>query len=536
MVAAPQHSLILRGAPAELWAHIQSAIHDGVEPPLEWCAGGPAGTGKSWGILSCFIALASMYPKVPGRVLIARRTRRSLTNSACSTVRKILYPGHPMLSGPNDEHRSVYRLGRWEFVLAGMNDPDNLLSSEWDFIYFQELRQLALKPWERFSRGVRNYALYRYNAAGELAAPGEGVSRIPFGMAVACTNPGKKKSWILKRAKETRLRLLSTTLEENPAYFDDRLRITPMGETYRNRMVRTYTGLDFRRMVKGEWCSGEGAIWPAWNDDLDDPKNSNTIQIERDSRGWITREQLLKLDIRSFYGGLDPGDDAAGCFLLAGLTGDHKLIVIAEAYARKKDLDWWTARIKEIHEHYPITLCFCDHNRVDMVRAFNDVVGAPREGPGAVFINADKGVDRGLALTGLRIARRSLLVDVDTLVHTPDAYLAEASIPTCLLDEIEDYVHDRDEEDDDEVSQDKPKDRPDPDCHDHGCDALRYLVVGVENMDADDKLPDPKEHEEEERYQRLRRITAAPGTDPDDEDNGNDPEQDWLADRLPFQV
>lgn len=535
--AEPQayHDIVLRGAGKELWRHYLRAIYEGVEPPLEWIAEGRAGTGKSMGWLGATISLASLYPKVPGRVLITRLTRRSLTTSTCVTLRKLLYAGHPMLEGPRDDHRTSYFYGNWEFVLAGLDNAENLLSTEWDIVGAEECRQIPMSIWEEFSRGVRNYALYRYDESGNLAAHGQGVSPIPWGMVVGATNPWTPKFWIKRRAAAGQLDLVHTTINENPAYYDDQGQITAMGIAYERRMGQT-TGIRYRRLVRGEWCAAEGAVFEEWNGDPDDigKPESNLVRIPRDKDGWITRETLKALDIREFYAGVDFGDDAAGVLVLAGLTGAGKLIVIGEVYARRKDLDWWEAKVRLLHAHYPITLGFCDHNRPDWTRAFNDVVGAPREGPGQVFVNADKGRDRGLQIMRLRIARKTLVYDVDALVHAPDESLIEAGLPTCTADEMPELIFDRAEDDDDVVSAIKPADRIDPDAHDHGYDASRYLAVGIEYFEPEEKLAEPLNIAYRDRLRHLHRQThgVMPEEDDDIEEYAKDEEDDATVDTL----
>lgn len=501
-VAPESPPIVLRGAAATIWNDIENAIENAIEPPPDTVLEGRAGTGKSMGVLGVMVSLARKYPMVPGRVLITRLTRRSITTSSCVTMRKLVAPGDPLLFGPRDDHRESFWYHRWQFALAGVDNIDNLLSSEWDFIVPDECRQFKEDEWEKLGRGGRNYAFYKHDIDGNRVAPGMGVSKIPFFMQIGMTNPWTPKFWILRRAQEGRLRLIHTELDENPAYADvveetledgtvvQRLVRNLEGQAYDRRMRATNTGTRFRRLVLGEWCAAEGMIYEEWNDDLGS-KDSNTIRIPRGPDGWITREELVKLDIREFYAGVDFGDAAPGCVLVAGLTGSGKLIVVAEAYKRRADLEWWTAVVKEMNQHYQITLGFCDHNRVDMVRAFNDVVGAQREGPGAVFVNADKGWERGTALARMRIKNRTLQFDIDALVHDPDPLCIEDSIPWQAVDEIPDYIHDRDDDGDETRSSEKRKDRADPKCHDHGCDAFRYLVVGVDQMDPEAKLHKP---------------------------------------------
>jgi len=496
-----QHPIYIRGPAVTIWNHVARAVDDGIEPPPEIMIKSRAGTGKSMGVLATMIAIAERFPNVPGRVLILRLTRRSLTTSACVTIRKIVHRSHPMLRGAADTNRSDYWIGRWNFVLGGCDNLDNLLSSEWDFIVPDEARQISLDDWERLSRGMRNNAFFQHDINGDKVALNrrgiDSVSPIPFGILVGATNPWTRKFWFNMRAKQGRLLMLSSRLEDNPAYADPdengNLVLNLEGRAYDKRMRATNTGTRLRRLVDGEDCSAEGMIYEEWEGDPDkiNHPDSNLVRLPRGEDGWITLETLKALDVREFYCGVDFGDAAPGCVLLAGYTGDKKLIVICEAYARRRHLEWWTDIIKQMHAHYPITLGFCDHNRIDMVRAFNDVVGAPREGPGAIFVNATKGKERGRAITRLRIKDRTIVFDVDALVHPPDPLCIADGIPYQTVDEIPDLIHKRDDDGDDTTSSEKRQEKSDPKCHDHGTDALEYLSTGVDTMEPEKKLKEP---------------------------------------------
>lgn len=508
----PPHPIALRGAGAFLWHSVQNAIQHGVMPPREIVAVGRAGTGKSMGVIGATIALAGEYPNVPVRVLVIRLTRRSITTSSCVTIRKLLYPEHPMLAGPADDHRTGYNLSRWEWVLAGADNIDNLLSTEFDIIIPDETRQFTVKQWEELQRGLRNYAFFLHDREGNKVPEGQGLSKIPFGIIAGCTNPWTPNHWILQRGnpkqRTRKLLLINTTLADNPAYTTDDGALTLMGRTYDEHMRATMTGTRFRRLVLGEWCAAEGMIYEEWVDDLDRPDVSNTVRLKREN-GVVLKSELKRLDVREFYCGVDFGDDAPGSIVLAGYTGDRKLIIIAEVYARKKTYDWWCDRVKELHALYPIKLGFCDHQE-QMVTMFNDVIEVPREGPGAVFVKAKKGpgsVAKNIAIMRLRIARKTLLVDVDALVHEPQLDLVNASLPTCLVEEIPEYVHKREEDDDDKVSSAKAEDVPDPDCHDHSVNACQYLCAGIAHFVPDEAPPDTFT---EDRFHKLMRMSRTP--------------------------
>jgi hypothetical protein len=262
-------------------------------------------------------------------------------------------------------------------------------------------------------------------------------------------------------------------------------------------------------MWKGEDAGAEGMILEEWVGDLEpDDKTliSNMVRLPRDASGAVTRETLIDLGVTEFYCGVDFGDTDPGCLLLAGYTKKRKLIVLAEVYQRRQGIDWWAEWVKRLHALYPITLGFCDHNRPDWIRAFNDAVGAQQEGPGQVFVQADKGWDRGVQVLRKRVADKALLVDVDALVHPPQQELVDASHPTCFADEAPGWIYWRDPKDGEQrVPSARTEEKEDPKCPNHGCSAARYLSMGVDYFEPASRLPTPPNHAYRKRFLAIQR-------------------------------
>lgn len=518
--------MIVRGPGLKLWEY----FHDPEKAPLEIGLWGRAGASKSWSILLFLLWLAHRYPRIPGRVAICRETRKSLTASACVTIRKILPIGHPSLEGPSDEHRSEYRFGEWTFGLFGLAKPGHLYSTEWDIAYVQEAREIGQGPWEEFTRGMRNDALYRYNADGVEVPDGQGVLAHPWCPRILDTNPGLIDSWMLKREKRGALLMLQAHREDNPAYWDiENGRETPRGASF-ERQLEALTGTRRDRLRDAKWTSAEGAIWPEFS------VERHIVDWKRDEEGWVTREELKRHDVREFYAGMDLGFSNAAVLLVGAYTGKRELIIVAEVHFSEKGVVWWEEWIRQIHEHYPITLCFCDHNRKDWVQAFNDVVGAPREGPGAIFVNADKGVDRGLEIVRRRWGtpkhEATLFFERDCVLHEPDPVAMRRQIPWRTIDEIPDYTRKASVTSDD-ADETKPRqEKPDKArCHDDGCDALRYLAVGVEYFEPEPELLAPPDSAYVERLKAIYRFSGEEDEEIDALEMQDDAE-DFIADRL----
>ena len=106
---------------------------------------GPANTGKSRGALEKCHWMLDKYPRIRG--LMVRKTRRSITQSCMVTYEeKVLpYRGYIPFHGGDQEWR--YKNGSI-FAVAGIDDPNKIFSSEWDFVYVNQAEELDLSDWE----------------------------------------------------------------------------------------------------------------------------------------------------------------------------------------------------------------------------------------------------------------------------------------------------------------------------------------------------------------------------------------------------
>ena len=128
---------------------------------------GPGGTGKSRGILTWLWWLMDNYARLwphreegkTLRILMCRETRVSLTQSGLTTWEDSVVPaGHPMLQGAGKAQRQSYvhpGTGA-ELVLAGMDEPTRLFSTDYDIVYIQEATEITENAWESLRRGLRN--------------------------------------------------------------------------------------------------------------------------------------------------------------------------------------------------------------------------------------------------------------------------------------------------------------------------------------------------------------------------------------------
>lgn len=215
----------------------------------EVIAEGPAGTGKSRAKLEKIHLCCEKYPGC--RVLIARQTRQSLTDTTLVTFEEWVLPtGHAAKTPSGRENRHSYKyLNGSEIVLMGFDDPQKLMSSEFDLIYVPECKEIEESSWEKASTRLRN-------------------GRMPYQQMLGDTNPDHPDHWIQERSKRGSVRLITTTHKDNPRLWDAlREDWTPEGKRY-IEVLSNLTGHERDRLYLGLWVAAEGARFPQLHTDI----------------------------------------------------------------------------------------------------------------------------------------------------------------------------------------------------------------------------------------------------------------------------
>lgn len=210
---------------------------------------GPAGTGKSYGVLSVIHTLAADYPGL--RVLLCRRTRKSLTESVMVTFERIARADGmgAICSGASRKVRDAYNYPNGTtVVLGGMDKPDKFTSTDWDIVFINEAIELEPGAWDVIK--------------GRLGRPG--MSR-RFGFLIGDTNPGDPSHWIKKRCDEGDSVLWDTGHKANPLMWDG-LDWTEAGRDYRDNVLAKLKGTRRKRFYEGLWAAGEGQWFEAFGD------------------------------------------------------------------------------------------------------------------------------------------------------------------------------------------------------------------------------------------------------------------------------
>jgi len=192
---------------------------------------GPAGTGKTRAVLEKAHLCAEKYDGC--RILLVRKTRKSLTESVLVTYEEKVLPERSYIKkGAGRDHRHSYHYNNGStIVLGGMDNPDRIMSTEYDLICSFESTELNEDDGEKLTTRLRN-----------------GV--MPYQQWIADCNPGAPTHWLNRRAASGLMVRVYSRHEDNPS-------VTP---AYLDTLQRL-TGARKARLYEGRWASQEGLVY-----------------------------------------------------------------------------------------------------------------------------------------------------------------------------------------------------------------------------------------------------------------------------------
>lgn len=206
---------------------------------------GPAGTGKS---RACLEKLNFIAMHLPIRAAIVRKVRKTVTQAAQVTFEeKVLgrYKNAVHFHTGDQEYR--YPQGA-RVVVAGLDDPEKIGSTEFDLVYVQEATELTDDDWGMLLRGLRNGVL-------------------PYQQLLADCNPAWPEHWLKQRCDRGVTQLLDSRHEDNPQLWDTAAGTwTPFGLSYIQRLD-SLEGYQYQRLRLGNWVAAEGQYFTEWNPD-----------------------------------------------------------------------------------------------------------------------------------------------------------------------------------------------------------------------------------------------------------------------------
>lgn len=206
---------------------------------------GPAGTGKS---RACLEKLNLVAMQRPIRGAIVRKTRKSLTQSAMSTFETKVLPTPSGVRFHEGDQEYRYASGA-VIMVAGLDDPEKLGSTEFDMVYVQEATELEPDDWGMLLRGLRN-------------------NQLSYQQLIADCNPGPPSHWLKQRCNSGATLLLESRHQDNPMLWDP---VTsdwsPFGAEY-IKGLDSLEGYLYQRLRLGLWVAAEGMYFTEWDPSL----------------------------------------------------------------------------------------------------------------------------------------------------------------------------------------------------------------------------------------------------------------------------
>lgn len=404
---------------------------------------GPAGTGKTRGLLEKLHICALKYPGM--RALIIRKTAVTLTTTALVTWNKLVTPeaqanGTVSWYGGSSQEPAQYVYSNGSrIVVGGLDKPTKIMSSEYDMIYVQEAIELTVTDWENLTTRLR-------------------YGRMPYQQLVADTNPGAPTHWLKQRCDDGACTMMYSQHEDNPRLYDG-TQWTAEGVRYKTQVLDKLTGVRKSRLRDGRWVAAEGVIYDEWDPDV------HEVPAFIIPKAW---SRLWTVD----FGYTNP-------FVLQcwALDPDGRMWLYRELYHTKRLVEDHARKILSIVdpkgkgewiEPKPVAVV-CDHDAEDRATLEKHLRLSTRPAKKSVS-DGIQAVQKRTQIAGDGKARIHLLKGARVELDTD---LRERGLPTSTAEEIPGYIW--------APSPDgKPqKDQPLKE-NDHGCDAKRYAVAHLD--------------------------------------------------------
>lgn len=389
---------------------------------------GGARSTKTTGIIAWMLKEAC---DVPGsRQLIARKyLDHAKTTIYNLTLRQMIgnTPGFRFVDGgPHilvEHNRSIIRIGG----LDTQDRTDKILGDEYMHIFVNEATQIDYDTLQKL-----------------ITRLSQNPDRARFRKLLMDCNPKNQRHWLYQLG--IMHRVPNATADGDPLP-DSALWAREHWTPYDNpflpadvlRSLEALTGVQRRRMLKGEWCDNEGAVYDEFDQDVH--------VIESMPPGC---EAWTKLR------GIDFGYKNPFCRLCGALDHDGRLYVYRERYVRERIVEEHADAINAADngEHFRLTAA--DHDAEDR---------ATLHAHGIHTIAAKKAIRRGIDAVKARLKKQP--------DGRPRLYVLKDACPN-TIGEFLDYVWPKD------VDGKSQKEVP-LDDNNHAMDALRYMVMAIDD-------------------------------------------------------
>ncbi len=406
---------------------------------------GPAGTGKTLGILHKLHLALSKYPGA--RAFMARKTRASMTNSCLATYQNhVLKPPDKVHFHKQDQH-FLYPNGSMLAVI-GLDDPERIKSTDWDLGYINEATEVTENDAEICTTRLRNWIL-------------------PYQQMIYDCNPDKPTHWLKKRVDKGMVTRYQSRHEDNPRLWDEiNQKWTIEGQKYLGKLQRL-SGARRSRLYKGEWVAAEGMVYEMWD------SNIHMCNIGDLPETWIDWPHFWCFD----WGFQHP---LVWCDYME--APDGTLYLCRQIYRTKYLVEDAAADIKELNAGLPAPYAIiCDHDAGDRATF--------ERHSGYLTLPAYKSIQHGIQAVQKRLdpnwndtGHPGFYILRDSLVDV-DKDLEGEGKPVKTEDEFDGYVWDQ-KLARSEKSNSKKDELP-IDLNNHGMDNVRYAIAFADSIAVD---------------------------------------------------
>lgn len=401
---------------------------------------GPAGTGKS---LACLWRVHLAALNNPGiRCLIVRKTAVSLGSTTLVTYEKkvaavAIAAGIVRWFGGSPREAPCYRYANGSvIVVGGLDKPEKIMSAEYDLVFADEATELTVTDWESIATRLRNGVL-------------------SWQQQIAACNPAHPTHWIKQRCDQGQARMLLSRHVDNPAYMNTDGTPTAIGAAYFAKLDGL-TGVRRLRLRDGKWAAVEGQIYEAYDEAV------HLVDEVKPAASW-TR-----------WGAVDFGYTNPFVYQDWWEDPDGRLYLANEIYYTRRLVEDHAERIKGLL-YYPSgkprgqlpRAIYVDHDAEDRATLERKL--------GLSTKPAHKSVSDGIQAVQSRLkvqadGKPRLFIARAALVER-DPELETGALPMCTTDEVTGYVWAVKPGNKGGLKEEPVKE------HDHGCDALRYMVA-----------------------------------------------------------
>lgn len=407
------------------------------------CAG-PVNTSKTMTILLYMLALHCAIPNFQS-MLLMQEAKRIYITILPQLFNKLfaLSPKDPRqpfsLYGGEKRPFEIHWDNGGTTYFGGFDNSEKIRGSEVDFIFIPQLERI-----DDESAYMELFGRLAGGRAGNWICPDN--PKVPFNQVIGDANPDSPYHWLKQRQQQGRLTFFEFEHQDNPALYYN-FDWTPQGIETVAELKHRYTGYMLDRMVYGLWKGAAGRVYPNFNENT----HVKALKIEDVPKNWL------------WYIANDYGGQAPFCYQLWAVSPQLDTFwMMREIYHTGWTLDEQLQMLKTqlIHD--------VDINAMIAEHTFEHNERFRKEGIHIVL--ADKKKLDGIQLVNYWLDQPDALVfNKHALVHPPDPALLTDC--TCTIEEFSAYSYAVDRAKTGTYKDEEPIKK-----HDHGMDALRYLL------------------------------------------------------------